>query len=276
LGSDFKFTVSGNVGYSRAKFLESYKPVFFNSWDKYRNSREDRYLRIAWGYEVTGQFASQEEINNYPVNIDGQGNRTLMPGDLIYKDVNGDGKIDGLDERPIGYNGGQQPNLNYGLTISFTYKNFDFNADFSGAAGYTWFQNWETRWPFQNGGNFNVIFRDRWHRADPYDVNSEWIPGKYPALRFNQGGHSNYNRNSTFWAHNVKYLRARTIQLGYTLPQHLVNKVELKRARIYVNAYNLFSIDNMHQFMMEPEVNDDNGLQFPQMRNINFGFNLTF
>jgi TonB-linked SusC/RagA family outer membrane protein len=276
LGSDFKFTVSGNVGYSRAKFLESYKPVFFNSWDKYRNSREDRYLRIAWGYEVTGQFASQEEINNYPVNIDGQGNRTLMPGDLIYKDVNGDGKIDGLDERPIGYNGGQQPNLNYGLTISFTYKNFDFNADFSGAAGYTWFQNWETRWPFQNGGNFNVIFRDRWHRADPYDVNSEWIPGKYPALRFNQGGHSNYNRNSTFWAHNVKYLRARTIQLGYTLPQHLVNKVELKRARIYVNAYNLFSIDNMHQFMMEHEVNDDNGLQFPQMRNINFGFNLTF
>jgi hypothetical protein len=109
-----------------------------------------------------------------------------------------------------------------------------------------------------------------------YDVNSAWIPGKYPALRFNQQGHSNNNRNSTFWAHNVTYLRARTIQLGYSLSQSLLDKVGIRRARVYVNAYNLFSIDNMLQYQMEPEVNDDNGLQFPQMRNINFGVNLTF
>jgi hypothetical protein len=95
-------------------------------------------------------------------------------------------------------------------------------------------------------------------------------------LLFNQQGHSNNNKTSTFWAHNVKYLRARTIQLGYTLPQRWADKVELKKARIYVNCYNLFSIDNMLQFDMEPEVQDDNGLQFPQMRNINFGFSLTF
>jgi TonB-linked SusC/RagA family outer membrane protein len=276
LGREFKFTVGGNISYTRSKFLESYKPLFFNSWDKYRNSREDRFLRINWGYEVSGQFTSQEQINNYTVNIDGQGNRTLLPGDLIYVDQNKDGKIDGLDERPIGYGGGQQPNLNFGFTVGFTYKNFDFNADFSGASGYTWFQNWETRWPFQNGGNFNTIFEDRWHREDMYDVNSAWIPGKYPALRFNQQGHSNNNRNSTFWAHNVTYLRARTIQLGYSLSQGVLDKIGIRRARFYVNAYNLFSIDNMLQFDMEPEVNDDNGLQFPQMRNINFGVNLTF
>ena len=276
IGREFKFIAAGNVGYTRSKFLSSYNPLFFNSWDKYRNSREDRYLRIAWGYEVTGQFQSMEEINNYPVNIDGQGNKTLLPGDLIYKDVNADGKIDGFDERPIGFGGGQQPNLNFGLTLGFTWKNFDFNADFSGASGYTWFQNWETRWPFQNGGNLNTIFRDRWHREDMYDINSAWIPGKYPALRFNPREHSNYTRTSTFWAHNVTYLRARTIQLGYTLPQRFIDKVQLKRARIYINAYNLFSIDNLRKFNMEPEVNDDNGLQFPQMRNINFGFNLTF
>src|SRR5690606_7708985 len=123
---------------------------------------------------------------------------------------------------------------------------------------------------------FNTIFRDRWHRADMYDVNSEWIPGKYPALRFNPNEHSNNTRTSTFWAHNVKYLRARTIQLGYTLPQRIVEMIELRRARVYVNAYNLFSIDNLRKFNIEPEINDDNGLQFPQMRNINFGLNLTF
>jgi TonB-linked SusC/RagA family outer membrane protein len=276
IGREFKFNVGGNISYSRSKFLSSYNPLFFNSLDKYRNSREDRFLRINWGYEIAGQFQSQEEINNYTVNIDGQGNRTLLPGDLIYIDQNKDGKIDGLDERPIGYGGGQQPNLNFGLSIGFIYKNFDFNADFSGASGYTWFQNWETRWPFQNGGNFNTIFRDRWHREDPYDPNSAWIPGKYPALRFNQRDHANNNRNSTFWAHNVAYLRARTIQLGYSLPQNVLDRVGVRRARFYVNAYNLFSIDNMLQFDMEPEVADDNGLQFPQMRNINFGVNLTF
>lgn len=272
---DFNFNVGVNLSYSRSKFLKSYKPLFFNSLDKYRNSREDRLTRIDWGYEVEGQFTSMDEINNYPVNIDGQGNRTLLPGDLKYKDTNGDGKISDLDQRPIGY-GGVQPNINFGLTIGVTYKNFDFNADFSGGAGYTWFQNWETRWAFQNGGNLNTIFTDRWHRADLYDINSAWIPGKYPANRFNQGGHSNYNKSSTFWAHNVKYLRARTIQLGYTIPTTLLSRVNIKRARVYVNAYNLFSLDNIHEFNIDPEIQDDNGLQFPQMRNVNVGVNLTF
>jgi TonB-linked SusC/RagA family outer membrane protein len=272
---DLNFNVGVNLSYSRSKFLESYKPLFFNSLDKYRNSREDRYTRIDWGYIADGQFTSMDEINSYPVNIDGQGNKTLLPGDLKYKDLDGDGKITGFDQRPIGY-GGPQPNLNMGLTFGFTYKQFDFNADFSGGAGYTWFQNWETRWAFQNGGNLNKIFTDRWHRADMYDLNSQWIPGKYPANRFNQGGHSNYNRNSTFWAHNVKYLRARTIQFGYTVPPRILSRVNVKRARIYINAYNLFSIDNVHQFSIDPEIQDDNGLQFPQMRNINAGVNLTF
>ena len=273
---DLNFNVGVNLSYSRSKFLDSYKPLYFNSLDKYRNGREDRLLRIGWGYEVDGQFTSQEEINNYPVNIDGQGNRTLLPGDLKYKDANGDGIINGLDERPIAYGGGQQPNINFGFTLGGTYKSFDFSADFSGAAGYTWFQNFETRWAFQNGGNLNDIFTDRWHRADTRDLNSAWIPGKYPANRFNQGGHSNYNKTSTFWAQNVKYLRARTIQLGYSLSTALLNKVNIKRARVYVNAYNLFSIDNIREFGIDPEVNDGNGLQFPQMRNVNLGVNLTF
>lgn len=275
------FNVGGNVSYTRSKNLQSYNPLFFNSWDQYRNSNENRYARIEWGYIVDGQFTSQDQINNYPVNIDGKGNRSLIPGDLIYKDVNGDGKIDGYDQRPIGFGYGQQPNINFGFTIGATYKDFDFNADFSGGAGYTWFQNYETRWAFQNNGNLNSIFEDRWHRADIYDVNSAWIPGKYPANRVNPGfGHSDYEvagqRNSTFWLHNVKYVRARTIQLGYRLPASILNLVKIQRARIYVNAYNLFSFDNLKQYNVDPEVSDDNGLQFPQNKIVNVGINVTF
>lgn len=270
------FNVGGNVSYSRSKFLNSYNPLFFNSLDRYRNSAENRYSRIEWGYEVEGQFTSIEQINNHPVNIDGQGNRTLLPGDFMYKDVNGDNKIDGYDERPLGFGYGQQPNINFGFNIGLVYRSFDFNADFSGAAGYTWFQNWESRWAFQNNGNLNTIFTDRWHRTDPFDVNSAWVPGKYPPNRYNiQFGHSNNNRNSTFWVHNVKQIRARTIQLGYALPTTLLQRVKIQRARVYLNAYNLFSIDNLKEYGVDPEVVDDNSLQFPQNRVLNIGINLS-
>lgn len=271
------FNVGANVTFARNKVLTRYKPVFGNSWDKYRNGQEGRLDpgRTIWGFEAIGQFQSVDEINNHPVNIDGEGNRTLLPGDLIYKDVNGDGRIDGLDVRPIGFGAGL-PLLNFGLTLGLTYKNFDFSADFSGGAGFTWVQNSESRWAFQNGGNLNKIFTDRWHRADLFDLNSAWIPGKYPANRFNDNTLSSVNRVSTFWAQNVKYLRARTIQLGYTISPKFLTKARIQRAKVYINAFNLFSIDNVKKFGIDPEVADGNGLQFPQMKNVNFGINVTF
>jgi hypothetical protein len=255
--------------------VSSYKPAFFNSWDKYRNSTENRYRNISWGYEVEGQFTSQEQINNHAVNVDGEGNRSLLPGDLIYKDQNGDGKIDGFDQRPIGYGYGTLPNINMGFNFALAYKGFDFHADFSGGGGYTWFQNWETRWAFQNDGNLNTIFTDSWQRTDPYDVNSAWIPGKYPTNRVNKGNHNNYKYDSSFWLHNVKYLRARTLEFGYTIPTALLNKIKINRARVYINGYNLFSIDNLKEFGMDPEVVDDNGLQSPQNKFVNVGINLS-
>lgn len=273
---ELKYNVGGNFSFSRRKFLNSYKPTFGNSWDKYRSSREQRWTDIYWGYEVIGQFQSQEEINHYPVNIDGQNNRTLLPGDLIYKDVNNDGRISGYDERPIGYGGGN-PNVNFGLSISLAWRGIDFTADFSGASMYTFARSWEVRWPYQNGGNLlKNFYEDRWHRADVWDPNSEWIPGYYPALRFNEGGHSNFNKNSTFWVDNLKYFRARTIEIGYSLPKSILQRANIKKTRVYVNAYNLFSIDNVAKHGLEPEVVDGNGLQYPQNKVINFGVNLSF
>jgi TonB-linked SusC/RagA family outer membrane protein len=277
----FAYNIGGNFSYSRSKNLQQYKPLFNNSLDQYRNSAANRYAHIDWGYQVIGQFTSQEQINNYKINNDGKGNISLLPGDLMYKDQNNDGRIDQYDERPIGFGYGTQPNINFGFTLGGAYKGFDFHADFSGGAGYTWFQNWETRWAFQNNGNLNAIFTDRYHHSDPFDVNSPWVPGKYPANRVNPGfGHADYElngqRNSTYWLHNVKYLRARTLELGYSLPANMLTKVKIRKARFYVNAYNMFSFDNLKQYAVDPEVTDDNGLQFPQSKVLNFGVNLTF
>lgn len=275
---ELRYSISGNVSYSRSKFLHSYKPKFGNSLDQYFNSTEERWSGIFWGYEVTGQFKSQEQINNYKVDIDGQGNKTLLPGDFIYKDQNGDGVINAQDTRPIGYNAGGQPNLYGGLDLTLGYKGFDFTADFSYSGLYSYNRNWEARWPFQNNGSLLEDYTDRWHREDPFDLNSPWIPGKYPPLRFNDPGHSNYNKNSTFWLINIKALRLRTIELGYTLPKRWTDRVKMERVRFYINGYDLISFDNLKKnaSFLDPEISSDNGLQYPQSKFLNVGVNITF
>ncbi|WP_346862538.1 TonB-dependent receptor [uncultured Draconibacterium sp.] len=274
---DFNYSIGGNISYARNKFIESYKPTWGNSWDHYRNSREERWDGTFWGYEVVGQFESFDQINSWEVNNDGNSNKDMIPGDLIYKDVNGDGVINGLDERPIGYARDKNPILNFGINISAEYKGFDLKADFSGGSMYSYNQGWEMRWPYQNTGNLlKQFYDDRWHRVDPFDLNSEWVAGKYPALRYNTGWHNNYNKNSTFWLTNVRYLRMRTFEVGYTLPTDLIAKVGMQRCRVYLNTYNLFSFDNLKSLGVEPEIMDQNGLQYPQNSMVNIGVNLSF
>lgn len=271
------YSVGGNVSYARSQNLDSYKPRFSNSWDNFRNSGENRWNGIFWGYETIGQFKSFDEINNYTVNNDGQGNKTMLPGDLIYKDVNGDGLINAYDQRPIGFPRDRNPILNFGINISMAYAGFDFKADFSGGSMYSYNQEWEMRNPYQNTGNLlKVFYDDRWQRSNPLDLNSEWVAGKFPALRFNDSGHNNYNKQSTFWLTNMSYIRLRTMEVGYTIPKALTEKAKIQKARFYVNTYNLFSIDKLSKLGVEPEIMDTNGLQYPQNRLVNLGVNLSF
>ena len=97
------YTISANATLGRRKIMNLYKPRFGNSWDQYRNQTDNRWADIHWGYQVEGQFQSMQEIKDYKINNDGQGNKSLLPGDFKFKDVNGDGLISNLDERPIGY-----------------------------------------------------------------------------------------------------------------------------------------------------------------------------
>lgn len=275
---DINFTVGGFISYSRSRSLHTYKPElnWGNSWEHYRNSSEERWNGTIWGLKTIGQFKSKEEISGYDVNIDGQGNKTLLPGDLIYADINGDKVIDGYDTRPIGYARDKNPVVNYGLNLTLRWKNFDFRADFSGGTMFSFVQRYELRVPFQNTGNLLKEFYDsRWHRADPYDPNSEWIPGKYPALRFYDPDHSSY-RDSDFWLTNVRYLRMRTMEIGYSISPELLERVKIKKARLYLNTFNLFSIDNVKHLGIEPEIMDENGLQYPQNKLVNVGVNLSF
>ena len=272
---EFNYRVSGNITFSRYRSIETYKPRFSNSWDEYRNSAEDRWGGIYWGYQVIGQFQSEEEIKNYPVNLDGQGNTTLLPGDLIYKDVNNDGVINSMDERPIGFPENWAPILSFGGNIGLEWRGIDLNIDFSGGAMQGWRQNYELANAYHNGGNSPAyLLEDRWHRLDLYDPESEWISGRYPAIR--NGEFAYNNKNSDFWLHNVHYLRISNLEIGYSLPMWMLKPLHAQKVRVYGSVSNLCSFDNVHQFGIDPEITAAAAVVYPQQRTFLVGFNVTF
>lgn len=269
------YSIGMNATYGRIKTINTYKPRFGNSWEEYRNSIEHRWLNTTWGYQVSGRFQSEEDISTYAIDNDGQGNRTELPGDFKYKDVNGDGIINGMDQRPIGYAQGALPYLSFGINGSLAYAGFSLKFDFAGATMQTFMRDWELRYPFQNNGNSpSYMLTDRWHREDPYDPNSKWIPGLYPAIRKDNTTHVNY-ANNDFWITNVKYIRLKNLELGYNFPMKMIQKWGLSAFRIYVNGTNLFSFDNVGKYGIDPEIGSTNGLVYPQQRLYNFGFNLS-
>jgi len=271
---DVSYNVGANATYARFYDRERYDDRRGNSWDQYRNSIVKRFGFLNWGYEAIGQFESWEEIASYPIDNDRMGNSTVIPGDIKFKDINGDGVINGMDERPIGYRQDATPIFNYGINLGAAWKGIDFAADFSGSFFSTYFQADEQAKPFQNNGNSpQWLFEDSWSLSDIWDANSELIPGKYPMALKNRNGDTPYS-SSTFWKHNVKYMKLRNLELGYTFPQQIVSKAKIGSLRVYMAASNLFALSNVQG--VDPEQKDQNGLGYPTMRVINFGFNLKF
>lgn len=277
--NNLNYNIGVNATLTRQRTLETYKPRFGNSWDEYRNSVENRWSDVTWGYQIVGQFQSQEEIDNHLVNIDGQGNRTLLPGDLIYKDINQDGIINSYDERPIAYRiTRDNPYLNFGVNCSFNYKRFHLAMDFSGATIQSLFLARELQVPFYSNGNSpSFLLEDRWHRKDPFDPTSEWIKGTYPAIRKGLDSHSNFNRRNDFYHVNMSYFRMKNFEFGYTFPlTSLGKKNEASTMKLYTNITNLFSIDNVgRRFGIDPEIADFGGRVYPLTRVFNFGFVLS-
>ena len=244
-------------------------------YDNWKNNTNDRFQSISWGKIALGQFQSFADILSSPIQ-DNNGNKSLLPGDIKYKDVNNDGLIDGKDDQPIGY--GSTPRIYYGLNLNCEYKGFDVTLFFQGAAGHDVFVGGDFLDPFiqQGLGNGITLWMDRWHRADPTDMNSAWISGEMPALR--PTGFSANRAQSTWTLHNANYLRLKTVEIGYTLPAKWINKAGFDNVRIYLNSLNTLTFTSNKGIMkyMDPENNDSSLRYYPQMKTFNVGINLTF
>jgi hypothetical protein len=274
---DVSFSLGTNATLARTQILERYNPRYGNSWDRYRSASENRWEGVggSWGYQVLGQFQNVKEIENHPVNFDNQGNRTLLPGDLIYKDQNADGIINALDQRPLGFETGSTPLISYGLNTSLRYAGLSLSVDFAGGSLYSFIQQSELRIGFFGEHNSQAFHLDRWHRADPYNDQSEWIPGREPPLRKGVNNHSSVGPTSEWWRHNVWYLRLKRLELAYSVPTSLSSKIGLSPLRVYTSAANPLLFDNLGQISIDPELVQGNGLNYPTMRVINVGFSAT-
>lgn len=271
---DFHYAIGANMTYARFLDWNQYKPRFGNSWHYYRNSIDERFGYLNWMLESDGQFQSWEEIASWPIDNDRQGNKTIRPGDIKYVDQNGDGIINGMDERPLGYKEGGTPIVNFGLNFSFQWKGFDLAFDLTGGGLNSRYQDFEQRNPFHDGGNnAQYYMEDTWHLADITDANSALIPGKYPTLLIGNAGHSNYWK-SDFWMHNVRYMKLRNLEFGYSLPKALLAKAFISDLRLYVSGQNLLTLTNTHG--IDPEIENSAGLAYPTTRIVNLGLTLKF
>ncbi len=249
----------GNFTYSKNEITEADEMVNRYPYLRRTGFRVDQ----AKGLIALGLFKDYEDIRNSP-RQDFVDARDVMPGDIKYKDVNGDGIVNNDDIVPIGAT--TRPNLIYGLGISATWKGLDFNVHFQGAGKSHFFINGFAVYPFVNGEWGNILEdmanSNRWILGVNEDPNAE-----YPRLSY--GGNANNYRASTYWLRNGSYLRLKTLEMGYTLPKVLTTKLHLGKVRVHVIGQNLLTFSKFK--LWDPEMGSSNGMTYPLGKTVTFG-----
>ena len=204
--------------------------------------------------EAIGFFKDEDDILKSPT----QTFTDVRPGDIKYKDQNKDGKIDSNDYYPIGYT--SMPQITLGLHGGITFKGFDMDIFFQGAANRTVYCGGKYYHAFQNDAKVSSIALGRW---TPETAETATYP------RLSSENNLNNYQASSFWQKNGNFLKLRSLEIGYTLPFQLSRKINFEKVRIFANGTNLFSLDHMDGFT-DPETMSG----YPALRTISFGLSI--
>ena len=200
---------------------------------------------------------------------DGVGGVNLKPGDIKYKDMDGDGAITAEDEGFIG--GTNDPRKVYGFGGVIAYKNIDFNFFFQGVAD-TYRMVGGTA-SFIPGSGTTV--QGNAYAKNIGDTYSDENPDPYAFWpRFTYGPNLNNYRASTWWKKDMSFLRCKTLELGYTFDNSWLKSIYVKNLRVYVSANNLFCISGWK--LWDPELGTNDGLKYPMNRSFQFGLDINF
>lgn len=258
------WTIRATFSYNRDKVIQNDDPV---QPYPYMERRGVNYLS-QFGYVAEGLFSSQKEIDNAPSQA---ALGSVRVGDIRYKDLNGDGKIDANDVTRIG--NGDVPNLVYGFGFNVVWKQFNFGAFFQGVKGAQRQLGGDGIFPFSNstGAERSNLFTEALNRWSPENPNPHAF---YPRLAYGAAENSNNDVASTWWEKSIDFLRLKTIDLGYTLPRSTLKSIGVRNARIYVQGVNLLYWSSFH--LWDPELNTTNGTLYPNTRNVTAGIQVNF
>ena len=254
---DWDYSVNGNVSFIKNNLtaLNGGSPVYGDR----TISTEGLPLYTFWGYEYEGIYQSDQELKEHLFAPGASAEYQV--GGARYKDQNGDGRIDNNDLTNLG---NPFPWLTYGLTATAAWKGFDLQVFFQGVAGNKIYNALRERTEGTgNNSQLSATMRSVWTADHTTGV----IPNPF-------AGSHNRDNNSRM-VEDGAYLRLKNVQLGYTLPEKIVNKVGLSRCRVYVSCSNVFTLTGYTGY--DPEVGGgvDYG-NYPQSRTVQMGLNLNF
>lgn len=254
---DFNYYIGANFSYAKSKVVENgegYQPYGYLSKKGYPVGQ-------CFGWEAIGYFRDEADIKSSPV----QKFSEVRPGDVKYRDLNGDNVIDNNDQKAIGYSTAI-PEIYYGINLGFEYKGFGVDALFQGVAHYSVMLNTASvYWPLRNNTNISNWYlndRIRWTEETKDIAN---VP------RLTTLDNANNFRNSTQWLENGSYFKLRNLNVYYNLPSSWVKKMKMEKIQVYARANNLFSLDHVKYMNCE-----DLKINYPDMTSVYFGLNINF
>lgn len=263
---EINWTVRGNITYSKNTILERDEEnnVYAYQYGKGYRVNQQR------GLIALGLFRDYDDIRNSPKQSWG----TVQPGDIKYKDVNGDGIVDDGDRVAIGAT--DTPSLIYGLGASVSWRGFDLNLHFQGAGKYTFLINSGAVNAFRDGRWGNIlqgITDNRWISSDISGTKETENPNApYPRLSY--GYNLNNQQSSSFWLRNGRFLRLKNLDIGYTLPKPMVNTIHLESVRIYISGQNLITWSPFK--LWDPELDSrQRGQIYPITRSLTAGIQIS-
>ncbi len=258
---DLYLSLRGNFTYNRNKKLYDDKPD--QIW-KYQNQAGFAFNQ-QFGLIAEGLFESEEDIANWPKQDFGN----VRPGDIKYRDINGDGLVNTYDKVAIGYT--TVPEINYGFGFSLGWKGFDLSAFFAGVGHVTRLISGQCLF----GASSNImrmgqIYADIAEKRWTLENQNPHAP--YPRLSLNKV--ENNQQPSTYWQHDMSFLRLKNAEIGYTLPRSLTKKWGLSTIRFYVQGVNLLTFSDFE--LWDPEVDASFGNVYPTVRTVTLGVNVNF
>ncbi|HXK76321.1 MAG TPA: TonB-dependent receptor, partial [Bacteroidaceae bacterium] len=244
-------SAGGNFSFSRSEIKEMLEEPKAYDYLNYKGNRVGQIYAL----QAIGYFVDEADIaNSYPQQFG-----PVKPGDIKYKDVNGDHVINEYDKVPMGYSS-DVPEIYYGFHVGAEWKGLGFNANFQGVANYTALLDGVMYRPLVDNSNISQ-----------YYYNNRWTP-ENPNARFPRLTNEtvdNNNQESSVWLADRSFLKLRNAEVYYKLPSDWISKIKLKQAKVYVRGVDLFSVDN--DDITDPEVSSSLN---PATRSVHVGLSI--